>query len=86
MHHEHKLPLDRFAQFIRGEDALQEQDGLAKPRLPQTHGLLEGEHGETIRCRQRRGHRQQAMAIAIGFDHGEDARRGLAAGNGEVVA
>ncbi|MNE42930.1 hypothetical protein D3C80_1370810 [compost metagenome] len=69
------------------EEALQQHYGFDHGAGAQHQRLLDAGHRIGIRIHQGAGHRQQAMAIGVGLDHGDDlAGRRVALDHGEVVA
>lgn len=77
----------RQLQVLGIEDAFQDRDGRAYSTGPELQRLIEARHGQGIGMR-REGmrHRQQAVAVGVGLDHGHDARvRRMAAHNRKVM-
>ncbi len=69
------------------EKALQQHDGLDHGAGAQHQGLFNAGHRIGVRIHQGAGDRQQAVAVGVGLDHGDDlAFGGVAFDHGEVVA
>ncbi len=60
-------------QFVHGEEAFQQQDGLAKSRFAQGDGIAHIEQREAFRLVQRLRHPQQPVSVGVRLDDRHDA-------------
>ena len=89
MHRRGQAVFGQHGQVFSPEKTFQEQDGILDARFPQGDGLGKFQQGEAVgEIGQGSGHGDQAVAVGVGFDDGEQAGvtgGAITAGNGKIV-